>query len=365
MGRRREPGRAAGPDGAASCQRGIPAAGAARCAPSCRTPRPSAMNTEEQYYASAQLYKEPCAFQRAQDYSPSPPACLYVGRQQQAPYPGSLGALEQGSPSDISPYEVPPISEDAGVSHLHHHHHHHPHLPPPHQDALPFADGADPGAMEEPRVQVPFAWMKSTKSHAWKGQWAGKPRRLLPFGRDRKGSGRGGPAAVRPLPRSPPLPPPPGPRRRVEPARVKVPFTSAGEGWRCPNRARIPTNSLSSTNLPSGWGGQGLAVGELGGLPRGPHPAACGNGAAPAVQRGTPPLPPAPRSPQRRFGRDRTFPTQSPGQGEQCTNETEVPARGRNSIEAESSAAEQYFCLCLHNVIVSRAFVTPIRQILY
>uniref|UniRef100_A0A8C9FNC6 Uncharacterized protein n=1 Tax=Pavo cristatus TaxID=9049 RepID=A0A8C9FNC6_PAVCR len=148
------------------------------------------MNTEEQYYASAQLYKEPCAFQRAQDYSPSPPACLYVGRQQQAPYPGSLGALEQGSPSDISPYEVPPISEDAGVSHLHHHHHHHPHLPLPHQDALPFADGADPGAMEEPRVQVPFAWMKSTKSHAWKGQWAGKPRRLHPFGRDRKGSGR-------------------------------------------------------------------------------------------------------------------------------------------------------------------------------
>lgn len=138
------------------------------------------MNTEEQYYASAQLYKEPCAFQRAQaqDYSPSPPACLYMGRQQQTPYPGALGALEQGSPPDISPYEVPPITEDAGVSHLHHHHHHHPHLPPPHQDALPFADGADTGALEEPRVQVPFAWMKSTKSHAWKGQWTGKPRRI-------------------------------------------------------------------------------------------------------------------------------------------------------------------------------------------
>ncbi|KAI6078530.1 hypothetical protein LUU34_00046100 [Aix galericulata] len=180
-----EPGRAAGPDGAASCQRGIPgpAAGAARCVPSCQTPPLTpAMNAEEQYYASAQLYKEPCAFQRgqAQDYNASPPACLYMGRQQQTPYPGPLGALEQGSPPDISPYEVPPISEDAGVSHLHHHHHHHHHLPPPHQDALPFADGADGGAMEEPRVQVPFAWMKSTKSHAWKGQWAGKPRRRPP-----------------------------------------------------------------------------------------------------------------------------------------------------------------------------------------
>lgn len=137
------------------------------------------MNAEEQYYASAQLYKESCAFQRAQtqDFNPSPPACLYVGRQQ-APYPSALGALEQGSPPDVSPYEVPPIAEDAGVSHLHHHHHH-LHLPPPHQDALPFADGADAGPIEEPRGQVPFAWMKSTKSHSWRGQWTGKLRRLL------------------------------------------------------------------------------------------------------------------------------------------------------------------------------------------
>ncbi|NXP51959.1 PDX1 protein, partial [Heliornis fulica] len=60
--------------------------------------------------------------------------CLYMGRQQQTPYPSALSALEQGSPPDISPYEVPPITEDAGVSHLHHHHHHHhhhPHPPPP------------------------------------------------------------------------------------------------------------------------------------------------------------------------------------------------------------------------------------------
>ncbi|XP_006138994.1 pancreas/duodenum homeobox protein 1 [Pelodiscus sinensis] len=134
------------------------------------------MNTEEQYYASTQLYKDPCAFQRAQaqDYNQTPPACLYMGRPQQAPYASALGALEQGSPPDISPYEVPPITEDPGVSHLHHHHHH-PHHPqlPPHQEAMPFADGADTGAIEEPRVQLPFPWMKSTKSHAWKGQWTG------------------------------------------------------------------------------------------------------------------------------------------------------------------------------------------------
>ncbi|XP_005286710.2 pancreas/duodenum homeobox protein 1 [Trachemys scripta elegans] len=136
------------------------------------------MNTEEQYYASTQLYKDSCAFQRsqAQDYNQNPPACLYMGRQQQTPYSSALGALEQGSPPDISPYEVPPITEDPGVSHLHHHHHHHPHhpqLPHPHQEAIPFADGTVTGVLEEPRVQLPFPWMKSTKSHAWKGQWTG------------------------------------------------------------------------------------------------------------------------------------------------------------------------------------------------
>ncbi|XP_062983796.1 pancreas/duodenum homeobox protein 1 [Elgaria multicarinata webbii] len=136
------------------------------------------MNAEEQYYASSQLYKEPCAFQRSQpqDYSPSPPACLYMGRQPppappQPPYPNVLGSLEQGSPPDISPYEVPPITEDPGIPHLHHHPPHH-HLP--HQEALTFGDGVDAGGvLEEPRVQLPFPWMKSTKSHAWKGQWAG------------------------------------------------------------------------------------------------------------------------------------------------------------------------------------------------
>lgn len=137
------------------------------------------MNSEEQFYAATQLYKDPCAFQRgpAPEFSASPPACLYMGRQPPPPpppFPGTLGALEQGSPPDISPYEVPPLADDSAVAHLHHH------LPAqlalPHPPAGPFPEGAEPAALEEPsRVQLPFPWMKSTKAHAWKGQWAGKP----------------------------------------------------------------------------------------------------------------------------------------------------------------------------------------------
>lgn len=154
-----------------------------KASPSPRQVRASlgrAMNAEDQYYAASQLYKEPCAFQRSQDYNPSPPACLYMGRQQppppEPPYPSALAGLEQGSPPDISPYEVPPIAEEPGLAHLHHHphpHHPHPQLPHPLPEVLPFAEGMDPAALEEPRVQLPFPWMKSTKSHAWKGQWLG------------------------------------------------------------------------------------------------------------------------------------------------------------------------------------------------
>ncbi|XP_028904360.1 pancreas/duodenum homeobox protein 1 [Ornithorhynchus anatinus] len=139
------------------------------------------MNAQDPYYATPQLYKEPCAFQRcpAQDFHPSPPACLYMGRhpppqpqpQPQPPYPGALAALEQGSPPDISPYEVPPIAEDPGVPHLHPPH---PRLPHSHAQIIPFPDGAEPGGLEEAsRAQLPFPWMKSTKSHAWKGPWTG------------------------------------------------------------------------------------------------------------------------------------------------------------------------------------------------
>ncbi|XP_075054046.1 pancreas/duodenum homeobox protein 1 [Mixophyes fleayi] len=138
------------------------------------------MNTDEQYYSPAQIYKDPCAFQRGQgqDYSPSPPACLYMGRQQPAPYSNSMIGLDPGSPQDISPYEVPPISEDPNVPHLHHHHHHHHHHHPgmshPQQQTIPFPEDRDPGLLDERnRTILPFPWMKSTKSHTWKGQWTG------------------------------------------------------------------------------------------------------------------------------------------------------------------------------------------------
>uniref|UniRef100_H3BAF6 Pancreas/duodenum homeobox protein 1 n=2 Tax=Latimeria TaxID=7896 RepID=H3BAF6_LATCH len=133
------------------------------------------MNSEDHYYVSTQLFKESCAYQRsqAQDYSQSPPACLYMGRQQQTYSTSSLGGLDQNSPPDISPYEVPPITEDPGVSHLHHPIHlTHSH----HQQMVGFGDGPQMGALDEPnRIPLPFPWMKSTKSHAhaWKGQWAG------------------------------------------------------------------------------------------------------------------------------------------------------------------------------------------------
>uniref|UniRef100_A0A4W3HTR8 Pancreas/duodenum homeobox protein 1 n=1 Tax=Callorhinchus milii TaxID=7868 RepID=A0A4W3HTR8_CALMI len=131
------------------------------------------MNSEEHYYAPAQMYKESCAYQRqpAQEYNQSPPACLYVGRQPQTPYANpALSGLDQGSPPDISPFEVPAISEDPGVSHLHHPQH--PHTP---QGAC-FGNSSEIGALDErSRTHLPFPWMKSTKSHAhvWKGQWPG------------------------------------------------------------------------------------------------------------------------------------------------------------------------------------------------
>ncbi|XP_004631106.1 pancreas/duodenum homeobox protein 1 [Octodon degus] len=140
------------------------------------------MNGEEQYYAAAQLYRDPCAFQRGPvpEFSASPPACLYMGRQPPPPppppppFPGALGALEQGSPTDISPYEMPALPDDPAVAVSNLHHHLPAQLALSHPPAGPFTDGTEPGPLEEPsRIQLPFPWMKSTKAHAWKGQWAG------------------------------------------------------------------------------------------------------------------------------------------------------------------------------------------------
>lgn len=158
----------------------VPVAGRAAGQPSCQRragARGRSMDADEQFFAAAQLYKDPCAFQRgpAADFGASPPACLYMGRPAPPPppFPGALGALEQGSPPDISPYEVPALADDPALAQLHHHLPAQLALPPP--DAAPFPDGADPGALQEPGRTLPFPWMKATKAHAWKGPWPGKP----------------------------------------------------------------------------------------------------------------------------------------------------------------------------------------------
>lgn len=138
-------------------------------------PRSSAaMNREEHYYPS-QVFKDSCAYQRSQgeDYSHSPPPCLYMSRPVQSVYTTpSMGALDQTSLPDIAPYSMP-MREDPGVPQLHH-----PQAP---QQLLPPAGGyGDSGELslcaDRNRYHLPFPWMKTTKSHAhtWKGQWAGK-----------------------------------------------------------------------------------------------------------------------------------------------------------------------------------------------
>ncbi|XP_006832000.1 PREDICTED: pancreas/duodenum homeobox protein 1 [Chrysochloris asiatica] len=127
------------------------------------------MNGEEPYYAVPQLYKDACVFQRCPtpECRASPPACLYMGRQPPPPPPpfaAALGALEQGSPPDISPFEVPPLADAPAAALLHHH------LPAPLALTQP---PAGPFEEEPGRSQLPFPWMKSTKAHAWKGQWSG------------------------------------------------------------------------------------------------------------------------------------------------------------------------------------------------
>ncbi|XP_078259174.1 pancreas/duodenum homeobox protein 1 [Rhinoraja longicauda] len=135
------------------------------------------MDSEERYYASAQIYNEPCAYQRSQvqEYNQNLPACLYVGRQPQTPYANpSLSGFDEGSPADISPFEVPAISEDPTVSHLRHPQPQHPNTHA-HQGAC-FGSAPDISNLEDHnRTHLPFPWMKSTKSHAhiWKGQWPG------------------------------------------------------------------------------------------------------------------------------------------------------------------------------------------------
>lgn len=128
-----------------------------------------AMNREDHYYPS-QVFKDSCAYQRSQgeDYSHSPPPCLYMSRQVHSVYtPPSMGALEPASLPDIAPAYSLQMREEPGVPQLHH----------PQglqqQPLQPAAGYGDTG--EQSRYHLPFPWMKTTKSHShtWKGQWAG------------------------------------------------------------------------------------------------------------------------------------------------------------------------------------------------
>ncbi|XP_071769891.1 pancreas/duodenum homeobox protein 1 [Centroberyx gerrardi] len=127
------------------------------------------MNREDHYYPS-QVFKDSCAYQRSQgeDYSHSPPPCLYMSRQVHSVYSTpSMGALDQAGLPDIAPSYSLPMRDDPGVPQLHH-------PQGPQQQPLPPAGGyGDTG--EQSRYHLPFPWMKTTKSHAhtWKGQWAG------------------------------------------------------------------------------------------------------------------------------------------------------------------------------------------------
>lgn len=129
----------------------------------------TAMNREDHFYPS-QIFKDSCAYQRSHgaEYNSSPPPCLYMSRQVHSVYtPPSMGGLEQASLPDISPSYTASLRDEVGVPQLHH-----PQVlqQQPHQPAA-YTDSVD-----QSRYQLPFPWMKTTKSHShtWRGQWAGK-----------------------------------------------------------------------------------------------------------------------------------------------------------------------------------------------
>ncbi|XP_029955652.1 pancreas/duodenum homeobox protein 1 [Salarias fasciatus] len=127
------------------------------------------MNREDHYFPT-QVFKESCAYQRSQgdDYSQSPPPCLYMSRQVHSVYtPPSMGALEPAGLPDIAPaYSLYSMREDPGVPQLHH---------PQGLQQQPLQPAGYGDAGDQSRYHLPFPWMKTTKSHAhtWKGSWAG------------------------------------------------------------------------------------------------------------------------------------------------------------------------------------------------
>ncbi|KAG5850695.1 pancreas/duodenum homeobox protein 1 [Anguilla rostrata] len=127
------------------------------------------MNREENYYTHGTFYHRP----HGDNYNHSPPPCLYMGRQPQSVYATpTLGALDHSPLPDIVPYEMPLIREDPEAPQTHHSQA----SQPPIQQAGAYGDPTNLAMLSErSRYQLPFPWMKSTKSHAhaWRGQWAG------------------------------------------------------------------------------------------------------------------------------------------------------------------------------------------------
>lgn len=125
------------------------------------------MNREDHFYPS-QIFKDSCAYQRSHgaEYRSSPPPCLYMSRQVHSVYtPPSLGGLEHASLPDISPSYTVPLRDEPGVPQ-----HHHPQVlqQQAQQPATAYTDSVD-----QNRYQLPFPWMKTTKSHshAWRGPY--------------------------------------------------------------------------------------------------------------------------------------------------------------------------------------------------
>ncbi|XP_015339439.1 pancreas/duodenum homeobox protein 1 [Marmota marmota marmota] len=109
--------------------------------------------------------------------------------------------------------------------------------------AGPYPDGTEPGTLEEPsRVQLPFPWMKSTKAHAWKGQWAGGAYAAEPEENKRTRTAYTR-AQLLELEKEPPPPPPGG---AVPPAAPSV----AREGRLPPGLSASPQPSSVAPRRP-------------------------------------------------------------------------------------------------------------------
>ncbi|XP_077480495.1 pancreas/duodenum homeobox protein 1 [Stigmatopora argus] len=105
-------------------------------------------------------FKDPCAYPTGEDpggHTPPPPPCLYMSRQVQVAYPEVEAA-----------YGLP-LREDLGIPLLYQQTQE-PQHPQPFTPVSAYGD-----ADEQSRFQLPFPWMKSTKSHphTWKTQWTG------------------------------------------------------------------------------------------------------------------------------------------------------------------------------------------------